>query len=193
MNNTLIFLRHAETIQDKNKLISQWVLTEKGKSAAEKLATSGVFYDVEIIISSNENKAYQTAKPIADKLDKKIIKIPELNELHRDKGGLFTQKNYNRMMIRIFEDLDFTAHEWETCRHALNRFKRAVTKIDNQYNNKRILIVAHGIVMSLYFADMQNIREDIFARWKSLPFCAYGIAKNHKVFKDVIDKKQAKY
>lgn len=192
MNNTLIFLRHAETMQDKNELISQWVLTEKGKSAVERLANSGIFYDVEIIISSNENKAYQTAKSIADKLDKKIIKMPELNELNRDKGGLFTQDNYNRMMIMIFEDLDFTAHEWETCRHALNRFKRAVTKIDNQYNNKKILIVTHGIVMSLYFADMQNISEDIFVRWKSLPFCVCGIVKNHKVFKDIVDNKQAK-
>lgn len=189
MNNTLIFLRHGKTIQDKSKPISQWRLAETGKKTAKELAASGIFDDVDIVISSNEKKAYQTAKPFADRIGKRIIKISELSELNRDKGGLLTQENYRRMMVKIFKELDFEAYKWETSRHALRRFKHAIENIDKQYHNKKILIVIHGIVMSLYFADIQNIRENIFMRWESLAFCAWGIVKNGKIVKDVIDNK----
>ena len=56
MNNTLIFLRHAKTIQDKSKPSSQWRLAETGKKTAKELAASGIFDDVDIVISSNEKK-----------------------------------------------------------------------------------------------------------------------------------------
>jgi 2,3-bisphosphoglycerate-dependent phosphoglycerate mutase len=187
MNNTLIFLRHAKTIQDKTKPSSQWRLAETGKKTAKELATSGIFDDVDIVISSNEKKAYQTAKPFADRISKRIIKISELGELNRDKGGLLTQENYKRTMVKIFKKSDFEVYKWETSRHALRRFKHAIEKIDKQYHNKKILIVTHGIVMSLYFADIQNIRDNIFMRWESLAFCAWGIVKNGKVIKDVIE------
>lgn len=65
MDNTLYILRHAATKLDSSKPVSKWVLSEEGKQQAEKLAKSGVFNDVDIIISSAEEKAHQTAKPIA--------------------------------------------------------------------------------------------------------------------------------
>lgn len=71
-NNTFIFLRHAETKVDRNIKISQWTLTEKGKKDALKLSQLNVFKDFNIIITSNEEKAYQTATPLAEKLQKEI-------------------------------------------------------------------------------------------------------------------------
>jgi hypothetical protein len=112
-----------------------------------------------------KKKAYQTAKPFADRISKRIIKISELGELNRDKGGLLTQENYKRTMVKIFKKSDFEVYKWETSRHALRRFKHAI----------------------VYFADIQNIRDNIFMRWESLAFCAWGIVKNGKVIKDVIE------
>jgi broad specificity phosphatase PhoE len=186
MNNTLVFLRHAETKKDKNIRVSQWILTESGKKSAEDLAESGIFDDVDVIISSGEEKAYLTAKPFADRLGKKIVRVPELNELNRDKGEMMSKEEYDQMKVKIFEDLDYTDHGWETARHALNRFKQAVDKIDEQYENKKILIVAHGTVMTLYFAYLQNKLDDIFSRWKGLGFCGWGIVKNKKVLRDIV-------
>ena len=43
MNNTLIFLRHGETKKDKNKPVSQWILTGEGKKSVEELAETGIY------------------------------------------------------------------------------------------------------------------------------------------------------
>ncbi|MCD6522724.1 MAG: histidine phosphatase family protein [Candidatus Diapherotrites archaeon] len=83
--NTLIFLRHAEVEIDKNKPISEWPLSDYGKRHAETVANSGIFDDVDVIISSAERKAYQTAEPIARRIGKNIIQYKELNKLDRDK------------------------------------------------------------------------------------------------------------
>jgi len=81
MSNTLYFLRYAATQLVQFKPRSKWTLSEEGVYAAEGLAGSPVFDNVDIIISSDEEKAYQTAKPLADKLGKDIMRMPELNEL----------------------------------------------------------------------------------------------------------------
>lgn len=187
MNNTLIFMKHAETRKERDIPMSVWVLSEEGKKAAEDLAKSGVFDDVDVIVSSGEEKAYQTAKPFADRLGKKIVRIPELNEINRDKGGLMSKEEYDEMKVRVFEDLDFTARGWETGRHALERFKQGVEKIEKRFGNKRILVVVHGTVMTLYFTHLmkQKSLKKIFSRWKGCGFCGWGIVRNNKVIKDM--------
>ena len=185
MNNTLIFLRHAETKKDKDAPVSKWSLTGEGKKRAQDLAKTSIFDDVDIIISSSEKKAIETAKPFAERLGKEIIQITELGEIGRDKGGLLSKEEYNTMKARIFEDLDYTAHGWETARHALERFKSAVEKIDKEYECKKVLIVSHGTVMSLYFSELQNDLKNVFSRWKRLGFCDWGVVKNDDVVKDM--------
>lgn len=185
MNNTLIFLRHAETQKDKDIPVSKWLLTNKGKECAEDLAKTSIFDDIDLIISSSEEKAIETAKPFAVRIEKEIIQIAELCEIDRDKGTLLTKKEYDAMKARIFEDLDYTLHGWETARHALERFKKAVEKIDKKYEGKKILIVSHGTVMSLYFSELQNQLNNILQRWKKLGFCDWGVVRNGDVVKDI--------
>lgn len=186
MGNTLIFLRHAETRKDKNNPASKWVLTEEGIKSAKDLAETGIFDDVDIIISSGEEKAYQTAKPFSDRLKKEITRIPELNELDRDKLKLVSRAEYEKMMSRFFDNLDYSIYGLETANRALSRFKKAVDVITRQNENKKILIVTHGTVLTLYFASLQNKLGDAFQRWKRLEFCGWGVVENNKVFKDIV-------
>ncbi|MFH1456148.1 MAG: histidine phosphatase family protein [archaeon] len=186
MKNELIFLRHAETKKDKSIPVSQWVLTREGKEKSKNLTNDKYLLDVDIIITSTEKKAFQTAKHLADKLNKEIIQIKDLSELNRDKGEIMTKEEYDQMKVKIFEDLDFTDFGWETCNHALERFRKTVKEIDKKYENKKILIVAHGTVMTLYFSYLQNSLDNIFTRWKSLGFCDYGIVKDDRVIKDIV-------
>ncbi len=186
MNNTLIFLRHGETKKDKSVPVAEWVLTEEGQKATADLINTGVFDDVDIIISSGETKAYQTVEPLAKNLGKEITKIPELNEIGRGEGETMTTEEYRKMKVKIFKDLDFTDHGWETANHALNRFKEAVEKINAQYEDKNIILAAHGTVMTLYFAFIQDKMDKLMERWKGLGFCDYGIVENKKVIKDIV-------
>ena len=186
MDNEILFIRHGKTLVDKNVPIENWVLTDAGSEQAKELADNAKFQDADILISSKEDKAYLTIKPLADKISKEITEISELGEIARPDSEKLTLEEYEDAKKKIFEDFDFSIYGWETANHALNRFKEAVKKIDEQYNNKKIIICAHGTVMSLYFASMQDKLDELMSRWKGLEFGSCGIIKNGEVVKDII-------
>jgi len=187
MNNDLIFIRHAQTNVDKSVNIIDWDLTEKGYEDSENVKDIPEMQDADILISSNEKKAYLTIKPLADKLGKDIIQIKELGEIFRgDAGGSMTKEEYDEMKRKIFADFDFSDHNWETVNHALARFRTAVEDIDNKYEGKKILISAHGTVLSLYFCYLLDKMDELMVRWKGLGFCDLGIVKDGKGVRDIV-------
>lgn len=186
MGNMLVFVRHGKTKIDKNVPVADWILAEQGEKEAQEIANSPTFEDVNVLISSSEEKAYLTIKPLADRLHKEIIRIPELGEIKRPNSEKLTLEEYEDMKVKIFKDLNFTDHGWETANHALERFKTAVEKIDKQYKNQIILICSHGTVMTLYFAYLKDEMDKLFDQWESLGFGSYGIVENGKVTRDIV-------
>jgi broad specificity phosphatase PhoE len=185
-NNILILLRHAETNVDENTLISKWTLTDKGQKDAFDLFKSDLFHDVDIIISSEEQKAFQTAYPLSEKLRKKIIREKNLNEISRDLGKfLKTKDEYLKTMKRCIENRTQSFNNWETANQALKRFSNAIHEIDSNYSDKKILIVAHGCVINLYFTNILEQLDKAFERFLSNTFCDYGIIHNSKIIKDI--------
>ncbi len=184
--NTLLFLRHAKTKVDKSVPIEHWILTEEGTTQSRELATQKLFDDVDILISSDEEKAYLTIKPLADRLGKPIVRVTALGEIQRPNSEKLTAGEYDEMKVRIFKDLDYTAHGWETANHALNRFSNAVKEIERKYDGKKILICSHGTVMTLYFASIQRKMDELFNRWESLDFGSYGVVKGGNVVRDIV-------
>ena len=185
-NNILIILRHAETKVDENIKISKWNLTEKGKRDAINLVRFDLFDDVDIIITSEEEKAYQTAYPLSKKLHKEIIRERNLNEIFRDEGRyLRTTADFFKTMKLCVENRNQSYNNWETANHALERFSKAIQEIELKFSNKKILIVAHGGVINLYFAKILGQLDKIFERISTNTFCDYGIIKNKKVISDI--------
>ena len=185
MNNTFYFLRHAETKVDKDIPVSKWVLSASGEEQAKQRAAEGVFDDADIIFSSNEEKAYQTAKPIAEKLGKTIIRFSEINELHRDKGPFMKQEDYEDSIKYCSEHLSESINNWEMAGHALERFAKKIEGLDKQHNNLKILVVGHGFTINMYFAKLLNALDNVYARINTNTFADWGIIKNKKVIKDI--------
>lgn len=186
MHNTFIFIRHAKTLVDNKVPIEDWILTPEGEKQSLELLKLNELRDVDLLVSSNEKKSYLTIQPLADKLSKEIIKIKEIGEIKRPNSEKLTSKQYEDMKVKIFKDLNYSELNWETANSALSRFKKAVNEIDSKYENKKILICAHGTVMTLYFAYLQGKLNDLFSRWHGLEFGAMGIVKDSKVLKDIV-------
>lgn len=185
MSNTFYFLRHGHTKVDKALSVSQWVLSDRGEEQAKKLAQEEVFKGIDIIISSTEKKAYQTAKPIADALGKEIMQVEEICELDRDKGEFVGPEEYEERVKLCLEHPDESIHNWETANHALERFSKKVSELDKKYENKKILIVGHGFTINLYFAKLLGILDQGYERLGTNDFADWGIIKNRKVVKDI--------
>ena len=185
-NNTLLLVRHAETKVDENMIISKWLLTEKGQRDAINLFSSNLFHDVDIITTSGEQKAFQTAHALSKRLHKKITRDENLNEISRDQGRyLKTKDEYLKTMKLCVENRTQSYNNWETANHALKRFSKAIHEIDSKVSNKKILIVAHGGVINLYFAKIIGQLDKVFERIITNTFCDYGIIQNNKIIKDI--------
>ena len=135
-NNKFLFLRHAETKIDMNIKISHWILTERGKKDALNISKLDLFSDIDIVISSNEKKAYQTAYPLSERLHKEIIRDENLNEIMRDHGRfLKNNEEYLNNMKLCMENRNRSYNNWETANHALERFSKKIQEIDLKYSN----------------------------------------------------------
>ncbi len=187
MNNTLIFLRHGSTLMNPETPAASWILSEEGKKEVVELVQTGVFDDINIIISSDEQKAIQTAKPLADRLHKKVILEKNFRELERGTASIKEKQDYNRVVMRIFEDKEYSYQTWETAINTLKRFNKGLEKIERNYSDSKILVISHRIILSLYFAELLRTPDtEIFNRWKLLRFCAWGIVRKKKILKDII-------
>lgn len=185
MNNTFYFLRHGQTKKDKNVPISHWVLSDEGEQQAKRLANGSIFKEIDLIFSSTEEKAFQTAMPIADALGKKIIQIEEISELNRDKGGFMEPNKYEQTVKSCLENLTDSLHDWETANHALERFSNKIEELDKKYENKNILVVGHGFTINLYFAKLLGLLNDVYRRFNKNDYADWGIIKNQKILRDI--------
>ncbi|MFX1427399.1 MAG: histidine phosphatase family protein [Promethearchaeota archaeon] len=183
--NTLIFLRHAETHLDKDKTISKWDLSTKGQKDALKVTELEFLQNVDIIIASQEEKAYKTVLPLAKKLGKEIQREEKLNELNRDKGKFLEQEEYTETMKKCLTDRTQSFNNWETANSALERFTQIIEEIDSKFRNKKLLIVSHGCVINLFFAKVLGKLDNLYNRTLSNTFCDYGIIINGRVTKDI--------
>jgi len=186
-NNEFLLIRHAETKIIAEKPVSKWDLSTEGYEQSEKLTTMKEFFDIDIIISSFEKKAYLTVKPIAIRDSRPIIQFYEFNELDRDNGGFLSSKDEYDLNVRnCMSEIEESFNNWETASHALNRFSRKMKELDRQYDHKRILISSHGIILNLYFAKILNQLDFVFERWKKTTFCDFGIIKDGFVVLDIV-------
>ena len=186
MNNTFYFLCHAETKMDKSVPVSYWKLSKGGKKEAYELADVGMFDDIDAIVTSEEEKAVQTAAPIAKRLGVEPMCIAELGEINRDGGGFLEKDEFDKAIQVSLTNLDESHYEWEKGRDALERFQGAIDKIDSECDHKNILIVAHGCVVNLYFAHLLDKLDKAHARMVKTRFCDWGMVQDGEVVEDIV-------
>jgi broad specificity phosphatase PhoE len=185
MDNTFIFIRHAHTQIDSKVPVSKWNLSTKGKFQSEMITKKPQFLKADVLISSDEKKAIDTLKPLARKLKKGTSSYRELNELFRDRGGFLSKESFSFVRKYAFKNPDKSKNHWELASNALSRFSEKIEEIDMAYENRTIIVVAHGIVLNLYFANLQGIMHEAYERSQKNTFCSYGFVKNKKVVRDL--------
>jgi broad specificity phosphatase PhoE len=183
MTGILHLMRHAETAIDRNSPVHEWPITKEGLREAEELASNGIFDNVDSIFSSTEDKALQTAAPFADRLGIEIDSYSELGELDRGDAYL-SNSEYLHSVERVLNRLD-AVPGWEIREHALSRFQSVLKRIMDEGDFKEGLLISHGLVLSMYFADLLRV-DDVFSRWQRLRFCAWGTIQEDVVIKDIV-------
>lgn len=181
----IIFLRHADTQKDPTVNAKLLGLSEKGQLQAEDVSKNGVMDGIDIIYISEEKKTSLTAEPIAKRLLIGMHPLPFFDEVKRGDKFL-TKQEFEAEKVKQLKDLSFNAFGGESGLEALSRFKQGVLEVTKQNEGKTILIVTHGTILNIYFADLLNTYDKLTERWAKTAFCAFGVMEDAVIIKDII-------
>ncbi|HIQ56607.1 TPA: class I tRNA ligase family protein, partial [Candidatus Gracilibacteria bacterium] len=169
----LLFTRHGESENNVKKIIcGDSPLTEKGISLAEKTGKNLQIRNITKIISSPADRALNTAKIIAQKLDnsgnsnleKNIETWDILKEFHAGKyeNQPIDEKSNKTALEKILEDGGYDAIEQYV--HIARKFWEKIKTVET---DGEILIISHNALTSFLFAVKNGAtKETIIEHWK---------------------------
>ena len=162
----LLLIRHAETEQDPGVPSSQWHLTERAYEACEDLAKRLREHNLSRIVTSEEVKAKETGRVLAEHLGTPWNTAPNLHE-HERRGVPFIEREvWLERLEALFKHPDDLIFGNETGTQARQRFDNAVREVLRKHLGEPLAVVTHASVMSLFVAHYNEI--DAWALWQRL-------------------------
>jgi broad specificity phosphatase PhoE len=154
MKKYLILVKHSLPEVVKNLPAHEWKLSDQGRVWAERLAGQLSRFQPEVIISSSEPKARETAEIIARMLQLEMHITQDLHEHDRSDVPYLSQEKFQGSIREFFQKPDELVFGRETADQAHRRFYRAVHSVLDDHMNKTVAIVAHGTVISLFVSRL---------------------------------------
>jgi broad specificity phosphatase PhoE len=163
----VIFVKHSLPEIMPDTPANQWRLGEEGRKRCLLLADTLAPYQPAVIVSSIEPKAVETSELIATKLGLSNQIVEGLHEHQRDNEPFDkSDANFQEKIAHFFQQPDRLVYGSETADQAHKRFLTAVTSVLETYHKSRVIIMAHGTVISLLLARANQFEP--FPFWKSL-------------------------
>lgn len=147
----LILVRHGETdFNAKNLMIgvTDAPLNKKGRKQAEKLVQRLKDEKIDVFFSSPLLRARETAETINKNHSKKIIFESVLKE--RNFGvleGVSTKTFRDTIKKQGGDFFNFVPENGESDKDVVERIKPFINWLINKYEDKSVLVVAHGVVI----------------------------------------------
>lgn len=160
-NNTFYILRHGETVYQTIKKgfiyplkesIDSIGITKKGRETIKKVIPKIKKIAPDFIYCSDFKRTRETALIITRGIglkDDYLILTPKLRDINLGvyQGGL--KKDFYRDFPSFLTDFNQKPKKGESLNEAKKRIMDFIRKIDNQYQNKKIIIVSHGEILWL--------------------------------------------
>jgi 2,3-bisphosphoglycerate-dependent phosphoglycerate mutase len=177
----LLLARHSNPIINPDEEPTNWSLSTIGKENARIIAAKIRNYQPEIIISSIEQKAIETAKIFANDMNIEHKVMNDLHEQRRSKIRYLSDEEFQNSIKKLFENPNQLVFGDESANQAKERFESAICNIEAKYPEKTLCIVSHGIVISLYAT--QYYKEEPYEIWQhlSIPACVVLSRNNNEI------------
>lgn len=163
----------------------EWRLSQPGKVRCKTLAEKLESYFPDVVISSVEPKATETAQIIARQLNKPFRTFEGLHEHDRTGVGFLSKEQFEAKVNDIFIYPDKLVLGRETANQALERFSKALTSVEIEHPNKNIVVVAHGTVITFFVEKFNDLEAFSFWRKLDLPSFVVFSLPHHKLVKTV--------
>ena len=173
----LILVKHSLPEIAEDRPAREWILSEAGRERARKLVALLLPYQTEIILSSVEPKARETASILAEGLGLTVQAVNGLQEHDRSTSPYYEKGEFETMVQEFFEKPDLLVFGKETARQSLARFRETVEIAMEAQKDKIITIVSHGTVISLFVSWLTGC--DGLALWQSLGLPSFVVLDIH--------------
>lgn len=162
----LILIKHSEPSIDPGVPPSSWGLLDEGRRRSTTLAARVRPYEPDVVLTSEEPKATETARIVAGRLGLEFVTHLRLHEHDRTGAPFGTQEDFERSARVFFENPGELVWGNETAEQAGERFSRAMDEILERYQDNDVAVVTHGTVITLFVARYAEVEP--FGFWKRL-------------------------
>ena len=162
----LVLVKHSLPEIDPAVPSREWRLSEEGRARSRILAEQLDQYDLEVIASSNESKAIETANISACRLNVPVEVVEGLHEHERSNVGFLEKDRFEQSIARFFSRPAELVFGEETADAAYDRFSAAVHGVSDRFPQTNMALVTHGTVLSLFMSRISGLKP--FATWKQL-------------------------
>jgi broad specificity phosphatase PhoE len=179
----IILVKHSVPEIISTAPAKEWRLSQTGQIRCAALAEKLESFSPDVIFSSIEPKAIETAQIITEKLNKPFSIVDGLQEHDRANIGLLEKKEFESKVKEFFGKPESLVFGRETASQSLARFSKALSSIESEYPDKNIVVVAHGTVITLLVSKFNTV--EAFAFWKKLDLPSFVVLSlpSHKLVK----------
>ena len=169
----LILVKHSAVTIDTARAASAWRLSDEGRRRCDALAERLAAYQPQRVVASQEPKATETGRRVAERLGLPFETAPDLHEHDRRGVPFLGADEFQAVVARFFAEPGELVFGGETAAAALTRFDAAVRRVLDQYPGERLVIIAHGTVISLFVARHAGV--DAFDLWRRLDLPSFVV------------------
>jgi broad specificity phosphatase PhoE len=162
----LILVKHALPAIIPTIPVRQWHLSEVGRAQCALLADQLAIYAPDVLVSSSEPQAFETAHLVAQEMHMRVQVVSGLQEHNRSTTLWLGHEEFDRAVAAFFYRPGELVLGCETAQQAFERFTQAVVEVTSRYTEQNVVVFTHGTVLSLYVARATGIEP--FALWKRL-------------------------
>jgi broad specificity phosphatase PhoE len=162
----LILIKHTRPEIVENVPARDWRSSEEGRRACGPLAEAVRGFEPGIIITSDEPKAQETGRLVADALGKPLETAAGLHEHDRGNVPMMRSGEFLSALATFFKQPGRLVLGRETADEAAGRFDQAIQALLAKHAEGNIAVVTHGTVLALFASE--NGAGDPFTLYRQL-------------------------
>lgn len=143
------YLTHPQVQIDRAVPIPSWGLSAVGRARVEVLIAAGWLIGTTQVVSSGEQKAVETAEPIAAALGVRLEIRQGMNENDRSATGFLPASEFENVANDFFAYPHRSVRGWERAIDAQIRIVREAEVVLARQREGDVLFVGHGAVGTL--------------------------------------------
>jgi len=151
------YLTHPQVVIDPLTPIAQWGLNEIGAARVTRLIASDALAGTTQVISSAEQKALETAEPIASALGATLQIREATHENGRTATGYLPGPEFEQTADAFFANPDRSIRGWEFARDAQTRIVAELDAVLGTHKTGDLLVVGHGGVGTLLYCHLAGL------------------------------------